>query len=63
MAAERTRRMAEGLMRAGVDPVTAYGDAKAQHLYLDGEDTTPRLPVDLAPFGQPEPRAGWREDG
>lgn len=63
MAAERASRMAEGLIRAGVDPITAYGDAKARHLYLDGEDTAPRLPVDLAPFGRPELRAGWREDG
>ena len=62
MAAERAHRMKDELLRAGADPFTATSDAKAQHLYLDDEETMPTLPPDLAPFGQPEPRGGRRKE-
>ena len=61
MAAERTRRMAEGLMSRGCDPITAYSNAKAEQLFLRDEESIPVLAADLAPLGQPAPRAGWRK--
>ena len=61
MAVQRAHRINEELQAAGVDPVTAHSEARARHLYLDDERTAPWLPPDLAPFGQPAPRARPRK--